>query len=359
MANSSLLRHLRRFLFGESGYPIVDIRKLARYPYLEEASGYIKDSDISIPDLLDDPAYEEARIAGRNRVFEALENTKIEDHSLISEAEIQIELLSYPIARMVVSSVGDPFLIKRYALSEAKTGTPRWMEEDTDFVRRLAEQLDVELIVENGTMKTHFTDFLKNTAQLRSKGWKLINQRVEDGYVILPKRKFLRVLQDALRRKLEDELPLEVNEKILETFQETTIELIEKIQERKSKYKAEDMGKIRTTRLPPCMHRLLATVQTGEGIPHTGRFALVAFLRHLGLRPDDIMRMFSTISDFDESKTRYQIEHISGITSGTKYTPPECSTMKSYGICYEPDGLCNRIKHPLSYYRIKGKRKTG
>jgi DNA primase large subunit len=349
---------LRRFLFAEGGYPIVDLRQLARFPYLEEASGYIKDSDVSVQDLLDDPAYEEARIAGRRRVFEAMEKSKIEDHSLVSEAEIQIELLSYPIARMIVSCVGDPFLVRRYALSEAKTGTQRWMDEDIDFIKGLSSQLEVDLVIEDGGMKTHFTDFLRHTAQLRSKGWKLINQRVEDGYVILNRRKFLRVLQDALRKKIENELPLEVNEKILETFQDTTLELIEKIQERKSKYKAEDMGKIRTTRLPPCMHRLLATLQTGEGIPHTGRFALVAFLRHLGLRPDDIVRMFSAISDFDEGKTRYQIEHISGISSGTIYTPPECSTMKSYGICYEPDDLCRHIKHPLNYYRIKGKKRT-
>ena len=332
----------------------MDVRKLARYPYLEEAADHIKGSDISIPDLLDDPAYEEARITGRERVFEALESMEIQDRSLVSDAEIQIELLSYPIARMIVSCVGDPFLIRRYALSEAKTGTKRWLNEDDDFIDGLSKQLEVDVKTEDGQMRTHFSDFLRNTAQLRSKGWKLINQKVEDGYVTLSKQKFLRILQEALRRKIESELPLQVNEKILETFSDATLELIDKIQERKSKYKAQSLGKIRTTRLPPCMHRLLATVQTGENIPHTGRFALTAFLRHLGIRPDDIVKMFSDIPDFDEGKTRYQIEHISGITSGTKYTPPECSTMKSYGICHEPDDLCKRIKHPLSYYRMKG-----
>lgn len=336
----------------------MDVRRLARYPYLEEAADYMKGSDISIPDLLEDPAYEEARIAGRRRVFESLEKMEIQDHILVSDAEIQIELLSYPIARMIVSCVGDPFLIRRYALSEAKTGTKRWVDEDNDFIKGLSEQLEVDVMMEDGRMRTHFSDFLKNTAQLRSKGWKLINQRVEDGYVFLNRQKYLRILQEALRRKIESELPLEVNEKILETFSEATLELIDNIQERKSKYKAEDLGKIRTTRLPPCMHRLLATVQTGENIPHTGRFALTAFLRHLGIRPDNIVKMFSDIPDFDEGKTRYQIEHISGITSGTKYTPPECSTMKSYGICFEPDDLCRRIKHPLSYYRLKGKKRT-
>lgn len=345
------------FLLGVGGYPIVDIRKLARYPYLKETASLIKESDPSLDDLLIDPAYEEARIAGRRRVLEALEKSRIEDHSLVSDAEIKNELLSYPVARMIVSCVGDPFLVRRYALSEAKTAYERWKEEDDEYIANLSKELEVDQKTEDGYTKVHFSDFLKNTAQLRSKGWKLINQRLDEGYVTLSRQKYLRVLQEALRKKIENELPLEVNEKILETFREPTLQLIDKIQERKSKYKAEDLGKIRTTKLPPCMHRLLATLQTGEGIPHTGRFALTAFLRHLGLRPDEILRMFSTIPDFDEGKTRYQIEHISGITSGTKYTPPECSTMKSYGICYDPDELCARIKHPLSYYRLKGKKR--
>ncbi|UCD92880.1 MAG: DNA primase large subunit PriL [Methanobacteriota archaeon] len=336
----------------------MDTRKLARFPYLKETASHIKESDPSLDDFLTDPAYEEARIAGGRRVLEALENSKIEDHSLVSDAEILNELLSYPVARMIVSCVGDPFLIRRYALSEAKTGYERWKAEDDEFITSLSNELDVDHKMEDGYTKIHFSDFLKATAQLRGKIWKLINQRLDDGYVTLNRQRFLRVLQESLRKKIENELPLEVNEKILETFREPTLELLDKIQERKSKYKAEDFGKIRTTRLPPCMHRLLATLQTGEGIPHTGRFALTAFLRHLGLRPDDILRMFSTIPDFDEGKTRYQIEHISGVTSGTKYTPPECSTMKSYGICYDPDELCARIKHPLSYYRLKGKRRS-
>jgi len=336
----------------------VDTRKLARFPYLKETASHIKESDPSLDDLLTDPAYEEARMAGERRVFEALEKSTIEDHSLVSDAEILNELLSYPVARMIVSCVGDPFLVRRYALSEAKTANRRWLDEDNEFIAGLSNELDVDHRMEDGYIKIHFSDFLKNTAQMRSKGWKLINQRLDGGYVTLSRQKFLRVLQDALRIRIENELPLEVNEKILETFRGPTLELIDKIQEKKSKYKAEDFGKIRTTRLPPCMNRLLATLQTGEGVPHTGRFALTAFLRHLGLRPDDILRMFSTIPDFDEGKTRYQIEHICGMTSGTKYTPPECSTMKSYGICYNPDELCGKIKHPLSYYRLKGKKRT-
>ncbi|MCA1812207.1 MAG: hypothetical protein LC623_09395, partial [Halobacteriales archaeon] len=35
------------------------------------------------------------------------------------------------------------------------------------------------------------------------------------------------------------------------------------------------------------------------------------------------------------------------------YTPPGCGTMQTNGVCplAKRDGLCFRIKHPLSYYR--------
>ena len=57
--------------------------------------------------------------------------------------------------------------------------------------------------------------------------------------------------------------------------------------------------------------------------------------------------------------TEYQIEHITGTTSPTEYTPPECSTMKSYGVCPGGDALCHQewMTHPLKYYRYKARRR--
>jgi DNA primase large subunit len=103
------------------------------------------------------------------------------------------------------------------------------------------------------------------------------------------------------------------------------------------------------------MRALLAGTQNGLNLPHSGRFALVSFLHALGMDSEQIMALFAKSPDFDESKTIYQVKHITGEGSGTEYTPPECSTMKSYGICFEPDDLCNsdRVVHPLIYYRIR------
>ena len=64
------------------------------------------------------------------------------------------------------------------------------------------------------------------------------------------------------------------------------------------------------------------------------------------------MRLFATAPDFKESFTRYQVEHISGKTSGTQYSSPKCDTLVSSGVCPGPNALCRQIRHPLSYYRV-------
>jgi DNA primase large subunit len=47
------------------------------------------------------------------------------------------------------------------------------------------------------------------------------------------------------------------------------------------------------------------------------------------------------------------VEHITGKSSGKKYSTPSCDTMRTYGICFQPDDLYARIKHPMQYYERK------
>ena len=337
-------------------YPM-DVRSLARYPFLRESGQLIKGKGIGLEDLVSDIAYERARLKGKARVLAALERGEVPEPPLASEQEALLELLSYPIARMLVASLQEPYLTRRYALSEAVAANRRLQEEDLSFLVQVAEELRVDLRSENGQAKMHFSDFLRCTSQMRSRSWKLINQNVDAGYVVLAKDKAVRVLQNAIQRKIEGELAgMEVNELILKGFASDLSEIKAIVEEKKEKYRAEDLGRVRITRFPPCMYQLLAMVQAGENVPHTGRFALVSFLHNIGMTNDEIFNVFATVPDFDEGKTRYQIEHVTGKISSTEYTPPECATMKTWGLCPGPDETCLRIRHPLSYYRIKAKR---
>jgi DNA primase large subunit len=82
------------------------------------------------------------------------------------------------------------------------------------------------------------------------------------------------------------------------------------------------------------------------------RFALTSFLLNIGMNVEGIIGLFRVSPDFDEERTRYQVMHIQGAT-GTVYKSPSCDTMVTYGNCVGKEHLCERISHPLGYYRKK------
>jgi DNA primase large subunit len=77
------------------------------------------------------------------------------------------------------------------------------------------------------------------------------------------------------------------------------------------------------------------------------------------MSPKEIFNVFTTAPDFKGDIVRYQIEHITGSSSATSYHTPNCETMKSGGVCFNPDGLCEKewLNSPLYYYKLKGKKK--
>jgi len=333
----------------------VELATLAKYPFLLEASAFIRSEKVSLEEILLEPAYARARTLGKARVLDALERGPESERVAIAIADQLAQLLAYPVARILASAIGDTYLVRRYALHEAIAAEKRLESESDDLILHLASELGMDLRRQDGGFRLHFTDFLRFTNTMRDAPWKLINQRVDRGYVTLRRAKALRVMRNAIQRHIEEGLPLPVNDDILAAFKRDLAEIRGVLEAKKATFKAEDIGKVSITRFPPCMYNLLAQIQNHENVPHMGRFAIVAFLHHIGLGNEEIFRVFGDVPDFAADVTRYQIEHITGTSSPTEYTPPECSTMKSYGICPGPDRICLTIKHPLQYYRVKGR----
>ena len=336
----------------------VDVRLAAKYPFLKEASDYLKDSRVTLDNLTKNVAYQRARFMGKERVMEAVENGIVDDHPMAAVVDANNELLSYPVARMIVSAVADPMLVNRYAIAEAKKADERLRAEDLPFIKRVAEELGLDVVVDDGAISVDFAAFLRFSATMRSKDWKLVNQQVVGGRIVVTKHRLVRLIQQMLTDKISSELPLPVNDDIMLAFSADIAEIGGIMAEKRAEFKARSMGRVSIIRFPPCMKKMLKMIHDGENLPHSGRFALVSFLHKLGMNSDEVLETFSSAPDFDESKSRYQIQHITGEISGTEYTPPECSTMKSYGICFDPDSLCKRewMTHPLTYYKAKGKR---
>jgi DNA primase large subunit len=75
---------------------------------------------------------------------------------------------------------------------------------------------------------------------------------------------------------------------------------------------------------------------------------------------ENIIELFKNFPDFNERMTRYQVEHIAGERgSRTRYKPPKCDTLKTHGLCAEPDETCRKANHPINYYKRKSKELGG
>jgi len=336
---------------------MVELRKLSKYPFLNESKKYVIENKLSVKEILDDPLYERARAIGVERLDNAFKNRDVGNRTLVTDSDCVMELLSYPISRMIAVCIDDNYFKRRYALGEAVHAYKNLLNEPTNFLLDITEEFNIttKYTKEKNQIKIHFVDYLKHTPT-RYKEWKMINRTLDEGYIILTHKDLARIIQEALRARINEELDKrECDNSIYRVFKEDVNRIQNTVLMHKKKIEAEPIGKLDISKLPPCMKDILAAIQKGENVPHIGRFALVSFLNSLKLGVNDIIKLFSTAPDFEEEKTRYQIEHITGNISSTSYKPPGCDKMRTYGICPvdKTDDLCRRKRHPLSYYKAK------
>ncbi|MEA2053667.1 MAG: DNA primase large subunit PriL [Candidatus Thermoplasmatota archaeon] len=333
----------------------MSIYVLAKYPFLKEAKEFVKNEKVSAEEILHDPLYERARAIGIQRVDDALEKGIVNDYPLLGETDALINIFSYPIARMIVASVESDYLRSRYSLAEAKRAYLNLRKEEETFVVNIAKEFGITITDE---LKMYFIDYLKNAPTWSDK-WKLVNMPLQKGLVELKKGELARLLQENLRNKIYTEvIHLRPSPEAKKVFGEEVMK-IKNILQRKETEGKVDIGKASISKFPPCMRQILAAAQSGINVPHVGRFTLVTFLHSVGMEMHEILQIFSKSPDYNEERTRYQIEHITGKVSGTEYNTPSCSSIKTWGLCpvEKMDGLCRRISHPLAYYRDKWRKK--
>lgn len=335
----------------------MDTKRAAKYPFLRESSEFAEKNGADLDMLLTSESYEPARRRGKERVLQALEKSEVAYVELMNDYDRLIEVMSYPYARMLVSQIGDRFLTKRYALSEAVRMNGLLHKEDKETVLMISEELGVNSTVDrDGTIHMKFPDYLRLASRLNSIEWKLINSDIHHGIVYLPQDKYSRLMQNALQDKIESELPLMTPEEYRKYLMKDVEYIKNALNDAKIKMSPTNGEGMKNDYLPPCLIHILEMSRNGLNLPHSARFAVVTFLKALGLGYEDIIKVFAESPDFDESKSEYQIKHIMGeLSGGEGYSPPECKTMKTNGLCYNPDSLCKQewMNHPLNYYRAK------
>ncbi len=345
----------------------------ARYPWRAESREAVGEAGVDLAAVVaDDDAVVER---GIERVAWALEDGTVGD---AHDAD-RTELLSYPVARVLVSLVDEHVLTRKYARAEAATAFERFTADFADTTEfkaasnprlTLPELLaefdlsgavrpvdgalgDGSAVVSDGASREFRVEvgtYLDLAADQRGDEWRLVNRALADGEVLVDGEELLALCRQAVRGRVEDGLPLSVPDPIADELTDEAEQLRERLSELDL---TRDIDTVVPELFPPCMKHLLDQVQKGEHLEHHSRFAIASFLTSIGMTTDEIVDIFQVNPGFGEEATRYQVDHIRGATSPTDYSPPACATMQSYGDCTGKDDICTDVideSHPLNYY---------
>jgi len=275
--------------------------------------------------------------------------------------EYEVEILSYPTAILIVSAINDSYLKRRYALSEARRAYLLLRNEGEDKIVNITNysfKWNVQKSDSKTDFKYHdftisFTDYLKHAPKFHAEDWKLVNKMMSAGIVFLKKNDLIRLMEEEVREHIEERIDQSPSIDLPKIFDER-LERVNNILGRfKEKFVSQEkiLGVVPEA-FPPCIRILYNTILTKQHLSHMGRFTITSFLLNVGMDPEELIKLYLSLSDFNERLTKYQVMHIAGEKgSKTKYTPPTCNTLRTHGLCIGRNEICNSVNHPLAYYR--------
>ena len=350
----------------------------ARYPFFQGAREAVREAELSPAALVraGAPAVER----GRERVERALmEGTVASEEP--RRWDDDTEVLSYPIARILVSLIDTPAAVEKYAVAEAATARDRFdadfAADDADTARRaraspeavlrefdLADTVRPEREGSPGSGRrrssrrgpTHYWVRLGSYLDLADAGWggrwRLVNREVAAGEVRVTTDDRSRLLEAAVERRVAAGLPFEVRgseggDAIAEALAPAVADLRELLNDHDATGRTS-VEAVVPALFPPCMRGLVQRARDGDDLPTTATFSLTSFLVALGMDAAEVTTLLDAdgeVADRIETRAEYLAER-----DGTQYPPPSCATMKAYGDCVDPDERCETISHPLSYY---------
>jgi len=323
------------------------LEDLAKYPFLKEAGDYVKELSLSIEDLRQDD-YQPALKRAKDRVVEAIQKNSISTEI----EEPNLEILSFPLALMLVKAIGIDYFMHRYSLAESVRAERLLEKEKKPIISHIFKSaFDVDLIsIEHNVFdfKMNMVEYLLRATHFHKPEWKLVNRVVENGFVYLKTRELVRLMREEIRKMVYERM----KSLSLPKMPENVKEIIDEINKALPPVPSKELQEVTPGIFPPCVTHVLDLLQKGQNVPHFGRFLLTSYLLSIGKSVDDVINIYPRAPDFSERLTRYQVEHIAGMRGGRRqYKAPGCRTLITHGLCFKDEILCARIKNPLQFGR--------
>jgi len=293
---------------------MADLSFCAHYPFSKQAKEHVSKRGMELTSSLVEKA--------EARVRDALVLGKIKKVAELPSAQEE-ELAVYAGARMIVSAANNRYLINRYAVAEAKRAGEYLGADDgarRAFVEEVASGFGIAFTQAGKDYILPLARYLSYTP--RSFDYKLTNREVSGGMVRVSRHERVRILEEAVRKRMEGSLPIRAD--FSDEVKAAALRMVALIP--KLEVAAISVGQ---ENYPPCIKKLIDDLALNINVPHTGRVALAIYLVSAGVAVEKVVDLFRHAPDFSEKTTRYQVEYI----KAKKYSMPSCSTMDSYGVC--------------------------
>ncbi|MFC7176515.1 hypothetical protein [Halosegnis marinus] len=189
----------------------------ARYPFLAAAREAVEAADVDLAAVVREGGAPVER--GVERVERALvDGTVAPERSWSTRAE----LLSYPVARVLVSLVDVRGAVEKYARAEAALAYERFtddFDDDTRLKSANREGLSLDAMLADfdlavgvtptgdGRFEVAVGTYLDLAAPLDGKRWRLAVRPLADGFVAVSRRELYELLREAVRERVADGLP--------------------------------------------------------------------------------------------------------------------------------------------------------
>jgi len=332
-------------------------KELSHFPFLKKAQDHVRGRFSTLDSLLKDKKGEVLVGRALARLQDAITPKKIFAPEVTDTPED--EIAAYALARIIVSCVNDRQLIERltryeaerayYFLVKEEDWNQNYRQEEGEY-SRLCVALAAELGIRITQDRMPLVDYVELVAPLHEDRFHLVNRRLEKGSVTIKKDERYELVRERIRLLLRRDLPHKVPPALCEQLSPRVAALKKAYQEQM----LQQFGTVEESAFPPCMQALITALTAGTNLTHAGRFSITSFLHTIGMDITGIAALYARSPDFDPEKTMYQVEHITGRGgSGTEYTAPACAAMRTTGLCVHRDPLCEKIGHPLSYYKYK------
>lgn len=330
---------------------------LAKYPFLIEASEFIRQSHLGIEEFnrpemeyIVDRAVERLECEIRNgQVYRKLD-------------KYEIEVLTFLIALVVTKMIGVEAILRKHSLFEAMRAEifliqDLKIEKDERKKRLLLSKIfkelfsiDIDINPENKSLyRIRITQYLLRASDFHEEEWKLVNKSVQGGYVHLDGDEIARLV----RNELSNLIYARMKAMSLPSIPKVITERVNHLSTRFSSYYASKTFRT-LDHYPPCIEHAITMMNKNENLPHSARLMLATYMLAVGKSEDDIVTLFHNAPDFNEKVTRYQVEHLAGMKgSHTRYYVPSCAKLRAQNLCFQTEE-CDGIINPVQFrHRLK------